>query len=106
MATHSLMLVNVTEHPHADWVVQQLRNLTVQHYHLPRFILHDRDGEFSEEFDAFAEASATHMIKLPPRSPQSQRLRGTLGAQRARRVSGPNHCSQRKASSLRAEGNT
>jgi len=64
-----LMLVNVTEHPHAEWAVQQLRNLTVQHDLLPGFILHDRDGKFSEEFDAFAEASATQIIKLPPRSP-------------------------------------
>ncbi len=64
-----LLLVNVTEHPHAEWVVQQLRNLSVQHYRLPRFILHDRDGKFSEAFDAFAEASGTRIIKLPSRSP-------------------------------------
>jgi transposase InsO family protein len=64
-----LMLFNVTEHPHAEWVVQQLRNLFVQHDHLPRFILHDRDGKFSEEFDAFAQASGTKIIKLPARSP-------------------------------------
>ncbi len=64
-----LRLVNVTEHPHAEWVVQQLRNLSVQHYRLPRFILHDRDGKFSGAFDAFAEASGTRIIKLPSRSP-------------------------------------
>jgi putative transposase len=64
-----LLLVNVTEHPHAEWVVQQLRNLSVQHDHLPRFILRDRDGKFSEAFDAFAQASGTKIIKLPARSP-------------------------------------
>ncbi len=64
-----LMLFNVTEHPQAEWVVQQFRNLSVQHDHLPRFILHDRDGKFSEEFDAFAQASGTKIIKLPARSP-------------------------------------
>jgi putative transposase len=64
-----LLLFNVTEHPHAEWVVQQLRNLSVQHNHLPRFILHDRDGKFSEAFDTFAEASGTKIIKLPARSP-------------------------------------
>jgi putative transposase len=64
-----LLLVNVTEHPHAEWVVQQLRNLSVQHDHLPRFILHDRDGKFSQAFDAFAEASGIKIVKLPARSP-------------------------------------
>lgn len=48
----------------------ELRNLSVQHDHLPRFILHDSDGKFSEEFDAFAEASGTKIIKLPARSPK------------------------------------
>ncbi len=64
-----LMLCNVTEYPHAEWVAQQLRNLSVQHDQLPRFILHDCDGKFSEEFDAFAQASGTKIIKLPARSP-------------------------------------
>jgi len=26
-----LLLVSVTEHPHAEWVIQQLRNLAVEH---------------------------------------------------------------------------
>jgi transposase InsO family protein len=64
-----LLLVNVTEHPDAEWVVQQARNLSVQHDHLPRFILHDRDGKFNEAFDAFAEAIGSRIIKLPARSP-------------------------------------
>ena len=59
----------MTEHPHAEWVIQQLRNLSVQHDRLPRFILHDRDSKFSEEFDAFIEASGSKSIKLPARSP-------------------------------------
>ena len=63
------LLVCVTEHPHAEWVIQQLRNLSVQHDRLSRFILHDRDGKFSEAFDALAQASGTKIIKLPPRSP-------------------------------------
>src|SRR5207245_9469320 len=63
------MLCNVTEHPQAEWVVQQLRILSLQHDRLPRFILHDRDGKFSEEFDAFARASGSKIIKLPARSP-------------------------------------
>jgi putative transposase len=54
---------------YTDWVVQQLRNLSVQHDHLPRFILHHRDGKFSEAFDAFAEVSGSKILKLPPRSP-------------------------------------
>ena len=50
-------------------MIQQLRNLSVQYDSLPRFILHDRDSKFSEEFDSFAEASGTKIIKLPARSP-------------------------------------
>ena len=64
-----LRLVSVTEHPTTEWVIQQLRNLSVQHDRLPRFILHDRDGKFSEAFDALAEANGTKIIKLPARSP-------------------------------------
>ena len=89
-----LLLVNVTEHPHAEWGVQQMRNLFVQHEHLPRFILHDRDGKFSEAFDAFAEASGSKILKLPARSPNLNAYAERLGAQRARRVSEPDHCSQ------------
>ena len=63
------LLVSVTEHPHAEWVIQQLRNLSVEHDRLPRFILHDRDSKFNEAFDALAEASGTKIIKLPARSP-------------------------------------
>jgi putative transposase len=50
-------------------VVQQVCNLSVQHEHLPRFILHDRDGKFSGAFDALAEASGSKILKLPARSP-------------------------------------
>lgn len=64
-----LLLFNLTEHPQADWVVQQLRNLSLEQDKLPRFILHDRDSKFSEEFDAFAQGSGTEIIRLPARSP-------------------------------------
>jgi hypothetical protein len=70
-----LLLFNVTEHPQAEWVVQQVRNLSVQHDHLPRFILHDRDGQFTEEFDACAEGSGAKIIKLPARSPAERWVR-------------------------------
>ena len=66
-----LLWFNVMEHPQAEWVVQQVRNLSVAHDHLPRFILHDRDGKFSEEFDTCAEGSGAKIIKLPARSPIS-----------------------------------
>jgi putative transposase len=64
-----LLLFNVREHPQAEWVVQQVRSLSVQDDHLPRFILHDRDGKFSEEFDACAEGSGAKIARLPARSP-------------------------------------
>jgi putative transposase len=64
-----LLLFNVTEHPQAEWVVQQVRNLSLQHDHLPRFILHDRGCQFSEEFDACAEGSGAKIVRLPARSP-------------------------------------
>ena len=64
-----LIFFNVTEYPQAEWVVQQLRNLSVEQDHLPRFILHDRDSKFSDEFDAFAQSSGTEILRLPARSP-------------------------------------
>ena len=64
-----LILFNLTEHPQAEWMVQQLRNLSVDQDKLPRFILQDRDSKFSAEFDAFAQGSGTEIIRLPARSP-------------------------------------
>lgn len=50
-----LLRANLTEYPHAEWVVDQLRNLAVQHDPFPKFTLHDCDGWFSEKFDTLAE---------------------------------------------------
>ena len=63
------LLFDVTEHPQAEWVVQPLRSLSVQHDHLPRFVLHDRNGKFNEAVEAFAEVNGTRISKPPARSP-------------------------------------
>ena len=56
-----LLLFNVTEHPQAEWVVQQVRNLSVQHDHLPRFILTRNAG-----CAAYEEAVRGVFYETPP----------------------------------------
>lgn len=67
-------ILGTTAHPNRDWVTQQARNLMVtlkdRADRLRRF-LHDRDGKFSDAFDAVLTDAAVQILLSPPRSPEA-----------------------------------
>jgi transposase InsO family protein len=80
-ASRRIIHLNVTAHPSAAWILQQLRE-AIPSDHTYRFILHDRDAIFSTRLDAAVARMGLAVIKTPVRSPQAnslcERLIGTL----------------------------
>ena len=80
-ATRRILHVNVTAHPTAAWTLQQLRE-AIPADHAYRFLLHDRDSIFSQQFDQSVRNLGVRILKTPPQSPQAnalcERLIGTL----------------------------
>ena len=80
-ATRRLLHFNVTRHPAADWTLQQLRECVTgdEGY---RFVIHDRDGIYSEELDASLKSLGLTVLRTPYKSPQAnsfcERLIGTI----------------------------
>jgi putative transposase len=80
-ATRRILHANVTAHPTAPWTLQQLRD-AIPADHAYRFLIHDRDAIFSQEFDQRVRHLGLQVLKTPVRSPQAnalcERLLGTL----------------------------
>jgi putative transposase len=81
IGTRRIVHWNVTEHPTADWTVQQFRAV------LPgeqpqRFLIHDRDSIYSVAVDDAVAAMGLTVLKTPVRCPQAnafcERLIGTI----------------------------
>jgi putative transposase len=76
-----LIHFNVTEHPTADWTLQQLREALPgdQDY---KFLLHDRHKTFSSSLDEEVESWGIHVLRTPVRMPTAnahcERLIGTI----------------------------
>ena len=72
---------NVTEHPTADWTVQQFRAI-VPGDQPQRFLIHDRDSIYSAAVDGAVAAMGLTVLKTPARCPQAnafcERLIGTI----------------------------
>jgi transposase InsO family protein len=72
---------NVTEHPTAEWTLQQLRE-THPGDRDCKFLLHDRHKSFSERLDKEVESWGIHVLRSPVRMPTAnaycERLIGTI----------------------------
>jgi putative transposase len=81
-ATRRILHCNVTAHPTVQWTLQQLRE-AMPSDHGYRFVIHDRDGIFSQQLDQQVRHLGLRILKTPVRSPQAnafcERLLGTLG---------------------------
>jgi transposase InsO family protein len=71
LQTRRVILAGITPFPNEAWLKQIARNLTVDEGPLAkaRFLLHDRDTKFSEDFDSVFQAAGIEALKLPPQSP-------------------------------------
>src|SRR5262245_21643539 len=61
---------NVTQHPNAEWTLQQFRECIAgdEGY---RFVIHDRDHIYSDELDASLKSLGLTVLKTPYQSPQA-----------------------------------
>jgi transposase InsO family protein len=70
VGTRRLMHWNVTEHPTAEWTVQQFRIcITGESTH--RFLVHDHDTVFSNAGDRALSAMGLRVLKTPIAAPQA-----------------------------------
>jgi putative transposase len=81
IGSRRILHYNVTEHPTAEWTIQQFREFLVFD-HPYRFVVHDRDGIFSSRLDQELNGFGIHVLKTPVRTPQAnafcERLVGTI----------------------------
>jgi putative transposase len=72
---------NVTEHPTAEWTLQQFREF-LAFDHPYRFSIHDRDAIFSSDIDQALKGFGVRVLRTPVRAPQAnaycERLVGTI----------------------------
>jgi putative transposase len=70
IGTRRVVHWNLTEHPTAEWTIQQFRNgLPLDG--LYRFLVHDRDGIFAPAVDDALRSMSLQVLKTPVRAPQA-----------------------------------
>lgn len=81
VGTRRILHWNVTEHPTAEWTVQQFSSVLTDEEPY-RFVVHDRDAVFSPAVDDALTSMNLRVLKTPARVPQAnafcERLIGTV----------------------------
>jgi transposase InsO family protein len=80
VGTRKIVHFNVTDHPTADWTLQQFREVMGEQSH--RFVIHDRDSIYSLQLDSALKAMGLRVLKTPFQAPQAnaccERVIGTI----------------------------
>jgi putative transposase len=75
LGTRRVHLAGITSNPDGPWVTQRARNLLM---HLAdvgveaRFVVRDRDGKFTRDFDEVFHSEGIRVIKAPVRAPRAR----------------------------------
>jgi hypothetical protein len=70
LANREILHVEVTRHPTADWVAQQIVECCAWDQAPPRFLIHDRDGRYGANFDRRVRGLGIRQVRTPFRSPR------------------------------------
>jgi putative transposase len=81
VGSRRILHCNVTQHPTAEWTMQQFREF-LAFDHPYRYVIHDRDTIFSSGFDTALKDFGVRVLKTPVRAPKAnafcERLIGTI----------------------------
>jgi transposase InsO family protein len=81
IGSRRILHYNVTEHPTAEWTIQQFREF-LAYDHPYKCLIHDRDGIFSLSVDQALKGFGVRALKTPARTAQGngycERLVGTV----------------------------
>jgi putative transposase len=73
-SSRSVHILGLTTNPDGPWTTQQARHLLMDLGDRAtefRFLVHDRDGQFTAPFDAVLADGGIHVVKSPPRCPRA-----------------------------------
>ena len=82
LESRRVSLAGITRHPTEQWMEQMARNATDEssgYLDQHRYVLHDRDTKFCASFRAILASGGIQALMLPPRSPNLNAFRRTLG---------------------------
>jgi len=68
--TRRILHFNLTQHPTAEWTLQQFRECVTGEEGY-RFVIHDRDGIYSRDLDGSLKSLGLAVLKTPYKSPQA-----------------------------------